>query len=131
MPNGDVYWHRYVHDSYGESNTDGSGWDERKPNTWGRLWPLLSGERGEYELANHRPAARYLQSMADGANAGYFIPEQIWDQPDAFGFQQGKATDSAAPLAWAEAQYVRLAQSIDAGHPVETPTILRARYPGP
>ena len=28
MPNGDVYWHRYVHDSYGESNTDGSGWDD-------------------------------------------------------------------------------------------------------
>ncbi|MGB8383558.1 MAG: glycoside hydrolase family 15 protein [Dermatophilaceae bacterium] len=131
MPNGDVYWHRYVHDSYGESNTDGSGWDDGKPNTWGRLWPLLSGERGEYELANHRPATLYLQSMADAANVGHFIPEQIWDQPDAFGFQKGKATGSAAPLAWAEAQYIRLAQSIDAGHPLDTPTIVQARYPRP
>ena len=64
-------------------------------------------------------------------HAGYFIPEQIWDQPDAFGFQKGKATGSAAPLAWEEAQYIRLAQSIDVGHPLDTPTILLARYPGP
>ncbi|HEY6795304.1 MAG TPA: glycoside hydrolase family 15 protein [Kineosporiaceae bacterium] len=128
LANGDVYFHRYVHDSYGESSTDGSGWDAQKSNTWGRLWPLLSGERGEYELADHRSATLFLQSMADSGNDGYLIPEQVWDQADAFGFSKGRATGSAAPLAWAEAQYVRLARGIDAGHPTETPAVVQKRY---
>jgi len=127
LANGNEYWHRYVHDSYGESSTDGTGWSDSSSDR-GRLWPLLSGERGEYELANHRPADKHLKSMADAGNPGYLIPEQIWDQADAFGFTKGEATNSATPLAWSEAQYVRLAQSIDAGHPTETPAIVQTRY---
>jgi len=34
------------------------------------------------------------------------------------------------PLAWSHAQYVRLAWSIDAGQPVEQPTIVAERYAG-
>ena len=128
MPNGDVYWHRYNHDSYGESSDDGTGWPAGHGNRWGRLWPLLSGERGEYELANGRSATLHLQSMADAANDGYFVPEQIWDQADAFGFVKGKATGSAGPLMWAAGQYVRLAQGIEATRPVETPTVVQGRY---
>ncbi|MHB1473751.1 MAG: glycoside hydrolase family 15 protein [Dermatophilaceae bacterium] len=128
MPNGDVYWHRYNHDSYGESSYDGTGWPAGQVKRWGRLWPLLTGERGEYELANGRSATLHLQSMADSANDGYFVPEQIWDEADAFGFVKGKATGSAGPLMWAEAQYVRLAQGIDATRPVETPTVVQGRY---
>jgi len=40
----------------------------------------------------------------------------------------GKATGSASPLAWAMAQYVRLAQAIRVGRPVETPAAVRDRY---
>ncbi|MEV0403167.1 glycoside hydrolase family 15 protein [Actinoallomurus sp. NPDC050550] len=127
-PNGDVYWHRYNHDSYGESQDDGTGWPAGHGHPTGRVWPLLSGERGEYELAAGRPATAQLKAMADSANAGYLIPEQVWDQADQYGFAFGGATGSAAPLAWAEAQYVRLAQSIDAGRPVDRPSVVAARY---
>ncbi len=126
-PNGDM-WHRYNHDSYGESQADGSGWPAGHGDRTGRLWPLLSGERGEYELAAGHSAASYLQTMANAANAAHFVPEQAWDRPDQFGFTAGAATGSAAPLNWAAAQYVRLAVAIDAGHPVETPATVQARY---
>jgi glucoamylase len=39
-------------------------------------------------------------------------------------------TFSATLLAWSHAQYVRLAWSIDAGHPVEQPSIVAERYAG-
>jgi glucoamylase len=128
--NGDVYFHRYNHDNYGESDSDCTGWPAGGPNRYGRLWPVLSGERGEYEIANGRPAAVYLQSMADAANDGYFAPEQIWDRPDIACFPAGEPTGSAAPLNWAEGQYLRLAQSIDAGVNLDTPSVVKARYRG-
>ncbi|GAA3563134.1 glycoside hydrolase family 15 protein [Amycolatopsis ultiminotia] len=129
LPNGDVYFHRYPHDSYGES-TDCSGWPANGPQRSGRLWPVLSGERGEYELANGRSAAVYLKSMADAANDGYFIPEQVWDRTDVPCFGLGRPTGSAAPLMWAEGQYLRLAQNMAAGQNLETPSVVRQRYGG-
>lgn len=128
MPDGDAYFHRYVHDSYGESNTDCSGWPANGADRHGRLWPVLSGERGEYEVAAGRSGALYLRSMADATNAGYFVPEQIWDRSDISCFALGAPTGSAAPLMWAEGQYVRLAQSMAAGQDVETPSVVTARY---
>jgi glucoamylase len=126
-PKGEM-WYRYNHDSYGESQHDGTGWPANHGARTGRLWPLLSGERGEYELAAGRPATAALQTMANAANQGYLIPEQAWDRADQYGFDFGQATGSAAPLNWAEAQYVRLAHSIDAGFPVETPQAVLSRY---
>jgi glucoamylase len=43
-------WHRYNGDGYGEHD-DGSPYDG---NSRGRGWPLLTGERGHYELAAGR-----------------------------------------------------------------------------
>jgi glucoamylase len=82
MPDGDIYFRRYNHDNYGESDSDCTGWpaDPVAPNRYGRFWPVLSGERGEYEIANGRSASVYLKSMADAANDGYFVPEQVWDR---------------------------------------------------
>jgi glucoamylase len=40
-------WHRYTDDGYGE-HADGSAFDG---TGIGRVWPLLVGERGHYELA--------------------------------------------------------------------------------
>jgi glucoamylase len=128
MPNGDIYFHRYNHDNYGESNTDCSGWPANGANRYGRLWPVLSGERGEYELANGRQAGVYLQSMADAANDGYFVPEQIWDRSNVSCFALGRPTGSASPLNWAEGQYLRLSQSIDAGYDLDTPSVVKAKY---
>src|SRR5207245_2621246 len=91
-PNGPGF-HRYSHDGYGET-ADGS------PYTGagiGRLWPLLTGERGEYELANGREALSYLRAMAGFANEGYLIPEQVWDRRSG-PFPFGEGTGSATPL---------------------------------
>ncbi|MGB2602497.1 MAG: RICIN domain-containing protein [Candidatus Sulfotelmatobacter sp.] len=130
MPSGDIYFHRYNHDNYGESNGDCSGFPANRANRFGRFWPVLSGERGEYELANGRQAGVYLQSMADAANDGYFVPEQIWDRADVSCFALGRPTGSASPLNWAEGQYLRLAQSIDAGYNLDTPSVVNAKYRG-
>jgi glucoamylase len=130
MSNGDLYFHRYNHDNYGESNSDCSGFPASGANRYGRLWPVLSGERGEYELANGRSADIYLQSMADATNDGYFAPEQIWDRSNVSCFALGRATGSASPLNWTEGQYLRLSQSIDAGYNLETPSVVKAKYRG-
>ncbi len=55
--------------------------------------------------------------MANTANAGLMIPEQVWDQtdPTSYNHVDGKGTGSAAPLSWAMAQYIRLAQGIAGG----------------
>src|SRR6202035_4288255 len=58
------------------------------------------------------------------------VPEQIWDRPDIACFTVGRPTGSAAPLNWAEGQYVRLAQSIDAGYNLDTPSVVKAKYRG-
>jgi glucoamylase len=119
-------WYRYNNDGYGEK-ADGSPYDGTGV---GRLWPLLSGERGEYRLAAGKGAARTLATMAGAANAGYLIPEQVWDEPGPRGRRFGEGTGSATPLAWSMAQYVRLARSIDAARPVEQPALVARRYAG-
>jgi len=128
-PSGRV-WHRYTFDGYGEK-ANGDPWDFGG-GTIGRAWPLLGGERGEYVVARGGNGLPYLRTMANTANDGYMIPEQVWDQPEPapepYNYQPGKATGSASPLAWAMAQYVRLARAIDAGKPVETPAAVAARY---
>jgi hypothetical protein len=43
-------------------------------------------------------------------------------------FRPGENTFSATPLAWSHAQFIRLARSIDAGRPVETPRVVACRY---
>jgi glucoamylase len=133
-PNGPC-WHRYTHDGYGET-VRGGPWGIGTPNTFrtfGRAWPIFAGERGEYELAAGRGAGTLLRAIAAAANDGGMIPEQVWDgrAPSGRpGFAPGTPTFSATPLAWLHAQLVRLAWSIDAGHPVEQPTIVACRYAG-
>jgi glucoamylase len=129
-PSGPV-WHRFTFDGYGEQ-ADGGDWDLFFNNparqTRGRLWPLLTGERGEYELIAGRSASSYLATMGNTANDGLMLPEQVWDDQPPPGEQSGKGTRSATPLAWSHGQFVRLAWSIDAGRPIERPSIVACRY---
>jgi glucoamylase len=117
-------WYRYNHDAYGET-PNGGKYDGR--NGVGRLWTLLTGERGEYELAagDIASARKRLDTLAGFANDGLMIPEQVWDRG-----QIGKGTGSATPLAWSMAQFIRLAMSIERGRNVETPTVVWERYGG-
>jgi glucoamylase len=130
------FWHRSSYDGYGEKR-DGSQWEPVPTGsglTLGRGWPLLTGERGEYLLATGGGAQSYLDTMARAADASTHLQaEQVWDhRPPADGgnpeFVPGQPTFSATPLAWTHAQFIRLARSIDAGGPVETPAVVACRY---
>ena len=131
-PSGTI-WHRFTFDGYGEQ-ANGDDWDLFFSNparqTRGRLWPLLSGERGEYELiaGAGAGATERLRTIANTANDGLMLPEQVWDDAPPPGETPGKGTRSATPLGWTHAQFVRLAWSIDAGKPVERPAIVACRY---
>lgn len=122
-------WYRYNHDAYGE-RADGGRYDGRAGK--GRLWTLLTGERGEYELARgHRRLARErLDAMMNFAGPGGMIPEQVWDSPASPQpeLRFGKGTGSATPLAWSMAQFIRLAVNLQAGRNLDTPEIVAARY---
>ncbi len=122
-------WYRYNHDAYGE-RPDGGSYDGQRGI--GRLWTLLTGERGEYELALGAVALahRRLDTMMSFANDGAMIPEQVWDRQESLAgkFRFGAGTGSATPLAWSMAQFIRLAISLDRGRNVETPEIVAARY---
>ena len=127
-PLGDA-WYRYNHDAYGET-PDGGNYDGR--TGVGRLWTLLTGERGEYEIAagDLASARRRLDTMAGFANDGLMIPEQVWDlkiAPNA-SFRFGAGTGSATPLAWSMAQFIRLAMNIERGRNLETPKVVWERY---
>jgi glucoamylase len=122
-------WYRYNHDAYGE-RPDGGDYDGRAGV--GRLWTLLTGERGEYEVARGDLAAarKRLDTMMAFANDGMMIPEQVWDRNESPRptLRFGEGTGSATPLAWSMAQFIRLAINIKQGHNVETPTAMRLRY---
>ncbi len=128
------FWHRFTSDGYGEK-ADGRQWNLVGERTYGRLWPIFAGERGEYELLAGQPgrAASRLTAMARTANQGLMLAEQVWDNrpPAADGNPRpGTPTRSATPLAWTHGQYVRLALSLDAGRPVERPGVVVRRYAG-
>ena len=126
-------WYRYTGDGYGEKSfRAGAPWQPDMTGT-GRLWAFLSGERGEYELHLDDPTfepTALLETMAGFGNDGRMLPEQVWDHDEgnAFDWAFGEGTSSATPLSWTNAQFVRLAWSIDAGEPVETPAVVADRY---
>jgi glucoamylase len=102
-------WRRYNHDGYGQRE-DGSsfaGWGR------GRAWPLLTGERGHYELAAGRDPAVFIRAMEGFASATGLLPEQVWDREDRMDLHLflGRPTGSAMPLMWAHAEYLRLLRS--------------------
>ena len=124
-PNGPSY-HRYNGDGYGEK-ADGSAFDKTGV---GRLWPLLTGERGHYEIAAGGDGAPYLAAMARMTGPGGLLPEQIWDAAPlpALGLEPGKPSGSAMPLVWAHAEFIRLLFAMGAHCAVERLETVLARY---
>ncbi|HET9896188.1 MAG TPA: glycoside hydrolase family 15 protein [Streptosporangiaceae bacterium] len=127
-PEGPI-WHRYTFDGYGETSAGG----DFVSSGAGNPWPVLTGERGEYDAAegNLTAAKSMLATMAGAADTGYQISEQVWGgSTGTGGFTFGQADNSSTPLMWAMAQYVRLAIDISAGHDVDTPAVVAGRYAG-
>ena len=108
---GGPVWRRYTGDGYGEL-PDGSPW---QPGGVGRPWPLLAGERAQYEfLAGGSRATDLARAYETFAGPGLMLPEQVWDGPPTprWGLIPGLATNSASPLGWAHAEYLKLLSTI-------------------
>lgn len=102
-------WRRYNNDGYGQKE-DGSAFDGTGV---GRSWPILTGERGHYELAAGRDPRRFIAAMEQFANEGGMISEQLWDAEDLpeKGMRRGLPTGAAMPLCWSHAEYISLVRS--------------------
>jgi glucoamylase len=119
-------WHRYNHDGYGEHD-DGSEYDGTGR---GRGWPLLTGERGHYELLAGNEVAPYLLAMCAMAGRSGMLPEQVWDAeaiPEKR-LSSGSPTGSAMPLAWTHAEFVKLFLSTRRGRSFDCPRVVFERY---
>jgi glucoamylase len=130
-------WRRYGNDGYGESESSGINYPATEQPIMnsglrGRVWPIFTGERGHYALAlakaqqsdTSAPLANdqlgsirntYVKGMELFANQGFMLPEQVWDgigNNERHHYIKGKGTDSATPLAWSHAEYVKLVRSL-------------------
>jgi glucoamylase len=130
-------WFRYNFDGYGEHN-DGRDFDGTGR---GRLWPILTAERGMLEIArqgNGAAGVPYLRALRQFATPEGFLPEQVWPQSTvlAGGWQvdtpanaaPGAPTRSISPLGWAMGEYISLLASIHAGRVVDMPSVVCLRY---
>ncbi|MDE3103285.1 MAG: glucan 1,4-alpha-glucosidase [Chloroflexota bacterium] len=127
MPSGPGYY-RYNGDGYGE-HADGSPFDGEGI---GRIWPLLTGERGHLALLQGEDPQPYLRAMNGMRGKCGLIPEQVWDGdalPDR-GLFPGAPTGSAMPLVWAHAELLKLLAACSDGRPVELLDVVRDRYAG-
>ncbi|MGH2885776.1 MAG: glycoside hydrolase family 15 protein, partial [Solirubrobacteraceae bacterium] len=140
-------------DCYEPDPTDcfpsGKPWPTANPGTTtnnvgsGHLWPVLGGERGEYDVAagDAHGATTFLTAMRNMTSGQGLEPEQAWEDPDlaaspfgtdptvaSIGFVNGQPAGSASPLTWAQSQYARLALALSAGRDLETPGIVTHRY---
>ncbi|MBN2806946.1 MAG: hypothetical protein JXR22_09825, partial [Prolixibacteraceae bacterium] len=132
-------WRRYGNDGYGESILDGSNYGIQTEDHRGRVWPIFTGERGHYEIARAVEENRfnrealvqtYVKTMEHFANEGFMLPEQVWDGigQNQAGYTTGEGTNSATPLAWSHAEYIKLLRSVsDQGIWDEHPAV-KARY---
>ncbi|TMP45419.1 glucan 1,4-alpha-glucosidase [Pseudoalteromonas citrea] len=122
-------YRRYGNDGYGEDKISGTNYAEGGKNTAGqrgRVWPFFTGERGHYDIAlavknntfNTKTADKikhtYVKGMELFANEGMMLPEQVWDNVgvNPHGYQLGEGTNSATPLAWTHAEYIKLVRSL-------------------
>jgi glucoamylase len=106
-------WRRYNHDGYGQK-ADGGAFDGTGV---GRCWPILTGERGHYELAAGRDPRPFIATIENFANQGGMLTEQLWDGPDLpdAHMKFGCPTGAAMPLCWSHAEYIALVRSCHDG----------------
>ena len=137
-----VGFYRYNGDGYGDRSSDGRPWAPSNMGT-GHLWPVLAGERGQFELdtGDVGAAIERLEAMHGTASGVGLIPEQAWEVPDlarspfgtdpttaSIGFENGKAAGSASALTWSAGQFVRLMRDVSAGRVLDRPRYTTRRY---
>jgi glucoamylase len=137
-----VGFYRYNGDGYGDRSSDGRPWAPSGQGS-GHLWPVLAGERGQWELDTGEPGAAVarLDAMHGMASGVGLIPEQAWELPDlarspfgtdptqaSIGFENGKPAGSASALTWSAGQFVRLMLDVSADRVLDRPRYTRRRY---
>jgi glucoamylase len=119
-------WRRYNHDGYGQ-RADGGPFV-----TWGygHAWPVLTGERGHYELAVGRDPTPSMRTMEALATSTALLPEQVWMLKDlpAKHMYFGRPTGGATPLVWAHGEYLRLVRSAADGRVFDLIPEVAERY---
>ncbi|MEN3280812.1 MAG: hypothetical protein V7607_1952 [Solirubrobacteraceae bacterium] len=133
-------FYRYNGDGYGDGATDGHPWAPSNMGT-GHLWPVLAGERGQYEVDRGGSAIARLDAMRNMSSGVGLITEQAWELPDlpaspfgtdptvaSIGFRNGKPAGSASALTWSEGQFVRLTLDAAAGRVLDRPAYTFDRY---
>jgi glucoamylase len=135
-------FYRYNGDGYGDRSSDGRPWPPSNQGN-GHLWPVLAGERGQWEVGQGRLGAAVgrARAMANMASGVGLIPEQAWELDDlarspfgtdpqqaSIGFENGKPAGSASALTWSAAQFVRLLLTIGAGEALDRPDFTVERY---
>jgi glucoamylase len=128
LPQGPGFY-RYNHDGYGQGDL-GQDWYVGCSFGVGRPWPLLTGERGHYELAAGNDPKPYIQYLEAFAGSRGLLPEQVWDMPNLpdTPFVTGGPTGSAMPLAWAHAEYIKLVRSVSDNRVFDRLEVVANRY---
>lgn len=134
-------WFRYDFDGYGEKN-DGSNFDgSNNATTKGRLWPIFTAERGQYEILKAgnvgSTGSSYLTALRAFSTPEGFVPEQVWNNTASIngwqtttpaGYTPGTPTKSMAPLSWAMGEYINLTAAIAQNRIVDIPSVVCGRY---
>jgi glucoamylase len=133
---------RYNGDGYGDGSTDGHPWAPSNMGN-GHLWPVLAGERGQYEIDRGSVSASIgrLDAMRNMSSGVGLIAEQAWELPDlaassfgadptiaSIGFRNGKPAGSASALTWSAGQFVRLTLDAAAAKVLDRPAYTYDRY---
>jgi len=133
---------RYNGDGYGDRSSDGRPWAPHGVGN-GHLWPVLAGERGQWELdtGDLGAAVERLESMRNMSSGVGLIAEQAWERPDlarspfgsdptlaSIGFENGRPAGSASALTWSAGQFVRLMLDVSAGRVLDRPRYTLRRY---
>jgi glucoamylase len=134
---------RYNFDGYGQNN-NGDVWSGAVGGR-GRLWPLLSAERGIYEIERGHDGSLggpYLKALERFSSPQGFIPEQVYGLPVTFvapgtsasldvsnppDTSPGDSTGSMRPLSWAMGEYINLLIAMQVGHN-DAPQVVKDRY---
>ena len=127
-------YYRYDYDGYGEQ-VDGANFVSVGV---GRVWPLLAGERGHLAVLAGDDGLPQLTAMLKMRTPSGLLPEQVWDQSPLYPqngvptlpLTTGQRTLSAAPLAWAHSELIKLAWTRATKTPAELLTAVTARYGG-
>lgn len=117
------FWRRHTGDRQGATSHFGP--------LEGGAWPLLTAERGLYEVAAGRAPRAHLHALEQLASSA-MLPERVWDGEDRpdLGLALGQPMGDAQVHLAAHAEYLKLLRSIADGRVFDQVPQVAERYQG-